>query len=310
LSRRYLNSERLLDKSFCNDTSHLDLDAVIPVAKAEIWQRSSFFSFNMEHPRHHPVVLVFGPQSLTLDQAAVSRLHRRLCSSASLSWVLETLLGLQGWWAPLAKAIPGLQHLGNGGESALGGVAAWLQFGDPGHLPWPLPNIVLTPLTVVQHLAELYEIRDGHGRASSHNRGSVFGCLEVVGLCTGLLTASALALSSDESQLAVHGSAAIRLAMLIGAVVDAQDSRLDEQQRAVSFAIDWDKNGTKTSIEEAVKTISSVSASGLWHPKCGRGVGRILSLAISGTLYTQKPNRSISNYRPIFRSYRTSIKPP
>ena len=59
--------------------------------------------------------------------------------------------------------------------------------------------------------------------------------IETIGFCTGILSAIAVSCSRSQEDLQRHGSAAIRLAMLIGAYVDAQN----EDAAFESVAVAW-----------------------------------------------------------------------
>ena len=62
---------------------------------------------------------------------------------------------------------------------------------------------------------------------------------ETLGFCTGLLGAIAVSSSATQAQFQHYGAVAIRLAMLIGALVDAQDKSEDLYGESKSFSAAW-----------------------------------------------------------------------
>jgi hypothetical protein len=204
-------------------------------------------------------MFVFGPQCLSFDQQAAHQLRSQLFGDSKLSWMLDALQDLRKYWSDLVLAIPLLEHLD--GERLLERLAAWVESGHNDLLVWPLPNIILTPLVVVLHLVEL----ETHIKQPSENHEScahaLNGVSEVLGLCTGLLSSAAVACSSDGRQLTENGSVAIRLAMLIGAVVDAKDFSLPEPERATSISVLWTQTGGAKIMEEILHTTPPVCSS-------------------------------------------------
>jgi hypothetical protein len=94
--------------------------------------------------------------------------------------------------------------------------------------PFPLPNILLTPLVVITHLSQYWKFLELVQLGSSdHNdpHTSLTRDAETLGLCTGLLSAAAVSCSANKPQLQHYGAVAVRLAMLVGALVDARDTQ-------------------------------------------------------------------------------------
>ncbi|KAJ5131411.1 Type I Iterative Polyketide synthase (PKS) [Penicillium bovifimosum] len=107
----------------------------------------------------------------------------------------------------------------------------WFRTGRFPDRSFPLPNILLTPLVVIAQLTQYWEYRSIVGANHAAN--------ETLGLCTGLLTAVVASSSTNPSQLQKYGGVAIRLAMAIGAVVDAQDTTEDDTGRWSSLSVAW-----------------------------------------------------------------------
>lgn len=200
--------------------------------------------------------LVFGPQSLSFDCQIADRLHSQLSGDSRLYWIRDTLQDLSSIWQPLADGIPIITQLD--GEKHLRGLSGWLETGESKCLKWPLPNMVLTPLTVVLHLVEHQHRKKSKRQTQDSDLG---GSSEVIGLCTGLLTSSAFSFSSDEEQFKMNASAAIRLATLVGAVVDAEDLSRSETERAVSISVHWNPQDVSDTVEEVLEVVPTVSNS-------------------------------------------------
>ncbi|ROW06285.1 hypothetical protein VPNG_08052 [Cytospora leucostoma] len=182
--------------------------------------------------------LVFGPQFLAFDRTAAADLRAHLLGDESMSWALQSLQGLASYWDKLESAIPELNE--SRGREALGNLNDWLNTGELGAVEFPLPNILLTPLVVILHLAQ-YQKLQSSTISSKHIR-------ETLGLCTGLLSAAAISCSENEEQLQEHGAVAVRLAMLLGAIVDSKDASLGPEMRAKSFSVAWTASGMRTEL--------------------------------------------------------------
>lgn len=179
---------------------------------------------------------LFGPQALSFDEDAFRRLRSSLVSTSNQQWVLDTAGELPGHWNTFCRKFPHLQAIP--GEQLLQDLKAWLQKGAfPAQRSLQLPNIILTPLVVITQLAQYAEylqlchpnLQFDDAFATSISNG------ETLGMCTGILSAIAVSCSTTKMQFAEHGSAAIRLAVLIGGLVDAQDAH-DEDGEFRSLA--------------------------------------------------------------------------
>ncbi|KUI60245.1 Conidial yellow pigment biosynthesis polyketide synthase [Cytospora mali] len=187
--------------------------------------------------------LVFGPQCLTFDQTAADELRAHLISDKSMSWSHETLRGLASHWEELKSAVPELEN--SRGEEALGDLNHWLITGEFGVVNFPLPNILLTPLVVTLHLAQYQNLRSSN-KISRH-------AMETLGLCTGLLSAAAVSCSENDEELQRHGAGVVRLAMLLGAVVDSKDASLGPEMRAKSYSVAWASPGMKIELSKILQ---------------------------------------------------------
>lgn len=192
-------------------------------------------------PAGDSTVLLFGPQALSFDKHSFSRLRTCVLSSTSQHWVLNTIERLPDYWDVLCKEfpklliIPGAELLQDLGDWFRDGLIA--QQATSSHLP----NILLIPLVVIAQLSQYSEylkhsgskylgLEDPYTPAQSDT--------ETLGFCTGILSAIVVSCSTNQTQFAEHGGTAVRLAMLIGALLDAQDAQ-DGEGEWRSLATVW-----------------------------------------------------------------------
>lgn len=202
-----------------------------------------------------PGVLLFGSLALSFDETAWTQLRNVVAEDDEYQWIVETIAQLPQDYKTIVDALPDIQA---GSASAqLQNVKDAFQLGRPLDSPFPLPNMLLIPLVVIHHLTQYHAI---HLRTSAEvdNSLDVFASLksrmETLGFCTGLLSAFAVSSSSTRQEFVRYGAAAIRLGMLIGMAVDAQDG-ISELGPSKSLGVAWN------SVEKGEQLRSIVSAS-------------------------------------------------
>lgn len=192
--------------------------------------------------------LVFGPQCLAFDRAAADELRAHIIGDKSMSWVSETLRGLASHWDELETAVPVLK--GSSGAEALADLEHWLSTGEFATVRFPLPNILLTPLVVILHLAQ-YQKQQNSSKTPKN-------ISETLGLCTGLLSAAAVSCSENNEDLQRYGATSIRLAMVLGAVVDSNDVLLGPERRARSCSVAWTSSGMRNELNKILESFPEV----------------------------------------------------
>jgi Starter unit:ACP transacylase in aflatoxin biosynthesis len=205
-------------------------------------------------------VLLFGPQALAFDEESASQLRSTLLDTPGFSWVLDTIAELPGYWDTLSETVPSLQHFP--GAKLLEDLNNWLRTGEFTQASFPLPNVLLTPLVIITHLAQYLKFLEliQPDAPESHDLHAAFkrdG--ETLGLCSGLLSAAAVSCSADQAELHHYGPVAMRLAMLVGALVDAQDVSADLQGGSKAFSVAWNSPETGVKMEEIMKSFPEVS---------------------------------------------------
>ena len=195
-------------------------------------------------------VLLFGPQFQSLDKHALTRLRSTLSDGPTWHWALDTLAELPTHWDALTKKIPTIAGSIQG-EKVLNDLDSWLRHGlYDGLENFDLPNIVLTPLVVLTHLTQYrrYLDRSRPENGSTDLQADLFRRhnldnqqVETLGFCTGLLSAFVVASSRNQDDFERYGAVALRLAMLVGALVDAQEefNKMLRNGRSKSYATAW-----------------------------------------------------------------------
>ena len=202
-------------------------------------------------------VLLFGSQILSFDEASLRRLHASISNDPSHQWIFDTILGLPDHWESMSKALPRLASIE--GKELLRSLILWVRTGALVQQPKShLPNILLSPLVVVTHLTEYVEYLKvyhiGPKRDDLHSVPRTN--METVGLCTGILSAMVVSSCVCESEFIEYGARAIRLAMLTGAIVDAQDAG-DGGSRTLSTV--WKSDDSAMEMRQILQEFPEVS---------------------------------------------------
>ena len=195
------------------------------------------------------ILLVFGSQALSLNPSAFEALRSSVWDTPEQAWVSEVIASLPACWDAFVKVFPKFAVVDPGGRDMLVDLPRWLRDGtrptasnNHGRSTsgesrtdwnWKLPNMILSPLVVIAQLVECVQFLDMTTASGSPPRVK-----STVGFCTGLLSAVSASLGGDKEQIQSYGATSIRLAMLIGAVVDAQEI-IDAAGPARALATAW-----------------------------------------------------------------------
>ncbi|KAI1098222.1 hypothetical protein F4804DRAFT_350683 [Jackrogersella minutella] len=201
-------------------------------------------------------ILLFGPQVLSFNRRSLEKLRSMLSDGPARRWMLDTVTELPSYWDALIQKIPNMAET-NPGQKLLTDLDLWLRQGlnDGQEDITNLPNMILTPLVVLTQLTQYWrylelsqtEYDTGRNRAQIDlqadllKRQTLEKKFETLGFCTGLLSAFAVASSSTQDEFEKYGAVAIRLAMLVGALVDAQEvwNKKLGQGWSKSYATAW-----------------------------------------------------------------------
>ena len=204
-------------------------------------------------------ILLFGPQALSFQGDTFRHLKSIVLNDAANRWILEVLAELPVLFKTFSKRFSKLQTIS--GEQLLEDLNDWFKTAKVPSASFHLPNILLSPLVVLIQLTQyskyltLAHPESGHGQYlyASHNQKT-----ETVGFCTGMLSALAVSSAGTQAQFQRYGAVAVRLAALIGAIVDAQDT-LDEDGGSRSFATAWNSSEKRMEMTKILKQFPGVS---------------------------------------------------
>ncbi|KAI8961031.1 hypothetical protein F5Y11DRAFT_367017 [Daldinia sp. FL1419] len=169
-----------------------------------------------------PVILLFGPLALSFDEVSFSQVRKTVAENDEFRWAFDTITEFPRILKSLTTSIPGLST--TSAFSQLEDLSDAFRTGRPLDTSFPLPNKLLIPLVTITHLTQYADFfysrtegqHTGPFNASSSER-------ETLGFCTGLLSAFAVSSADNYEHFKKYAATAVRLALLIGVVVDAQD---------------------------------------------------------------------------------------
>ncbi|KAL4966680.1 putative polyketide synthase [Aspergillus stella-maris] len=184
------------------------------------------------------LAILFGPQSSNVDEA-LSSIRTCVRENPSASHLVDIIRDLPSIWQTIQQAWPPLAQLN--GEAQLAALARFFEGGPPPSSTKSL-SILITPLTVLQHIVELYTLR----KATSELQ-----ITDVQGFCVGFLAAISVASTHDETQFRVVLVKVIRLAVCIGALIDLNEI---EYGRAGSLVVRWSGEEGRLSMNKVLSS--------------------------------------------------------
>ncbi|KND87339.1 Conidial yellow pigment biosynthesis polyketide synthase [Tolypocladium ophioglossoides CBS 100239] len=219
-------------------------------------------------------IFLFGPHVGTFTKQSVEKLVRPFSHSVHRTWILDTIAGLPKYWDALIDKIPNMAGT-IPSHRQLADLERWLRHGavDMGMTQDDdanLPSIVVGPLVVFIQLTQYWryleltrtnnlgETADLQADLVLRQKQQGAPKVESLGFCAGLLAAVAVASASNRQEFYKYGAVAVRLAMLIGALIDVQEAwdKGHEKGGSVSYAIAW--RGQKQA-DEVTRIVESLS---------------------------------------------------
>ena len=183
-----------------------------------------------------PKLVIFGPQRSLPDPGQLSRLRLVIISQPRLVAAIRDLPSL---WRALVQSLP--QYHRVPGQRLLEELRAWIDHSRPLSPSQPVPNVLLTPLSVIADLANcLHGLRisfTDHDNSHATVLESVRRYGDFQGLCTGLLAAIAVACSEEENDIGDFGAVAVRLGVCVGAIVDLEGAFGDPPNEACCLSV-------------------------------------------------------------------------
>lgn len=218
-------------------------------------------------PNKDTTILLFGSQIERLTKDSLDEIKTTLSYRSSREWILTTLAGLSGYWDALSKSIPDItESIGSRGNVLLTDLEAWLRNGadhsaDLMRELEDLPSMVLSPLVILTQLTQYRQYLELQRRASNAPAGTDVHAQLVaqkntstLGFCMGLDAAFAIASARTAKEVDEYGSVAVRIAMIGGALIDAQDEWSKKQGLgpSKSFAAAWRTAAQKQDMQRVV----------------------------------------------------------
>ncbi|KAJ5378241.1 uncharacterized protein N7496_005650 [Penicillium cataractarum] len=220
-------------------------------------------------PNEATTILLFGSQIEKLNKDSLDEIQSTLQDEPSREWILKTVTELPGYWDAMVKQIPEITDaVGAKGKRLLADLDTWVKHiheenggGDFLRELEALPSVVLSPLVVLTQLTQYRQYLELQRRASKatadtdiHAQLVVHKKTSTLGFCMGLLGAFAIACSHSAKDVNDYGAVAVRLAMVGGALIDAQDewSKKEGQGPSKSFATAWRTAAQKEEMERVV----------------------------------------------------------
>lgn len=199
--------------------------------------------------------LLFGSQLLSPSHETLRYIRSRLLRSDQSVWILETLAELPDWLEQLKDIA---QEFYQVAKELLIELNQWLRTDSPLSAQILTSNTILTPLTVIYQLIQYNSYLEmAFSEVQDDRRFSMLRYFaETVGFCTGLLSASAVSCTRNKSSFEEYGSNAIRIAMMCGLVVDAQNHMDDE--KAISVATVWHSPEARNRMVEVLERFPGV----------------------------------------------------
>ena len=172
-------------------------------------------------------VLLFGPQALSFSEESFQRVRSALTGNPDSAWMREVVAELPECTRRISEQFPKLQA--TPAATLQDSLKAWLETNtSPTKATFKsLPNALLTPLVVLDQLtqyAQYVQLAHVEAGLGLDLYGPQPRNIRTLGFCTGLLSALAVSSASTQAEFRKYAAVSVRLAALIGAVVDAEDA--------------------------------------------------------------------------------------
>lgn len=195
-------------------------------------------------------VLVFGPQALSFQEESLDGLRSAILGNPSNTWMRAAVAGLPQYAKLFTTSISTLNS--SPAIGLLETFSEWLNSDAPFPSQPKIPNTLLTPIVVLHQLAQYTQyvesIQNEKAHQADHWNASETK-YETLGFCSGLLSALVVSSSSNEAEFQLYGAVALRLAALIGALVDAEDVG-GPNGPSKSFSLAWSQPELKQKLDK------------------------------------------------------------
>ncbi|KAI0377220.1 hypothetical protein F5Y04DRAFT_292160 [Hypomontagnella monticulosa] len=217
-------------------------------------------------------ILVFGGHIGSQSKQSLEKPIRQILEGPNAKWILDTVAGLPRYWDALIERIPEVASTVDG-VRVLAEFDSWLRKGtSSSDLIEPdadLPDLLLGPLMVAIQLDQYWQYLEYRLAGANvddlqaelvrqQNRQCESGGVKMLGFCAGLIGASAVASSHDRQGFEKYGAVALRIGMLMAALVGARevwDKGLGKGG-SVSLAIAWRSPRQAADMADIVSSLS------------------------------------------------------
>lgn len=210
-----------------------------------------------------PSLLVFGPQTTLPSAECITQIRASLLLDQRLRPLRSALEDLPRLWQTLLAASPSLDHVQS--LSLLSSFVSWILDGEafPSTADSPLPNALMTPLTILVHIVQYLNYLDSMKDHFSHKDvlANVAARGGVQGFCTGLLSTMAVACGEDTESVCRWAAVSLALAMCIGNLVDHDGLSHDPPDEAGCLAVRWQIDSGKEMLMKCLNEHPEVSSS-------------------------------------------------
>lgn len=204
-----------------------------------------------------PSITLFGSQNDVPDHRYLSNTRTTLLANSEYSPFIQAIKELPQIWETVTQSYEALQNVP--GLHFLSQLREWIENGRSISFPEHSPNVLLAPITVITQVADwLSYFRSDSSTGCQSYPNHTLESHSFQGLCVGMLTAIAFGTTRDIPGLMSQAGVAIRLAVLIGAVVDLDGEYAVSPKRWTSIIARFRGSG-RTQIEEVISRHPDVS---------------------------------------------------
>lgn len=207
-------------------------------------------------------ILLFGSQVESFTKESLVDIQKTLQDGPSRQWILDTLEGLPSYLDALSNKVPEITDvIITSGKRLLSDLVTRLRHtlenrtDDLTFEFASLPSVLLSPLVVLTQMVQYRQYltlfqQHGKGEAAADPQAALVGQKKssTLGFCMGLLGAYAVATSSNQTELDKYGAVAVRLALVGGALIDAQQ----ERNPSKSYATAWSNKKQRNDMQRVV----------------------------------------------------------
>lgn len=210
-----------------------------------VFSRSSVKMSSANHSISREALLVVGPKRSRFTSKDLSELRSTITSNPDLKFLPDSITEIESLWPTIAAAHSGLKNVH--GQQSLHKLRQFLESGDLANLTQTgtrHDNILLDVVTVLSHVVDFWRLATTKIQnalfTSPKTANPGYRLYGIQGFCLGFLTAAAVASAKDKSEFATNVTAVLRIAVCIGALVEADAMELEKLgTQAVSLSVGW-----------------------------------------------------------------------